>query len=92
MGSIEKKVRALAEALGVEYEIVDNGRDVLLRRGQRIVKTLRYAQFGLKSTSEIIHEYRDLKSKYDFNKLVYRVSTLGGHSRMYLVRVVGDEK
>ena len=86
MGGVEKKVRVLAEALGVDWEVVEDGRDVL-REGQRIVKTIRYPRFGLKNTDEILSEYRDLKSKYDFNKLIYRVSSLGGHSRMYLVKV-----
>ena len=85
MASVENKVRALARELGVEWEIVESGRDVI-KKGQRIIKTIRYAQFGLKNASEILSEFGDLKKKYNFDKIIYRVSTLRGHSRMYLVK------
>ena len=85
MGDVRNKVRALARELGVDWEVVESGRDVL-RGGQRIVKTIRYTAFSLKTVDEILNEYRDLKSKYDFDKIVYRVSTKGGHSRMYLIK------
>ena len=84
-GDVRNKVRALAEALGVEWEIVESGRDVI-KKGQRIIKTIRYTAFSLRTLDEILKEYGDLRKKYDFSKLVYRVSTAGGHSRMYLVK------
>ena len=85
MAGVYEKVKKLAEELGVDFEIIEDGRDAL-RKGQRVVRTIRYAQFGLKTTEEIIKEYKDLRKKYDFNKLVYRVSTVGGHSRLYLIK------
>lgn len=86
MASVEKKVEKLAEILNVDWSIVGDGRDIL-KKGQKIVKTIHYPAFGIKTIEEILDEYKDLNKKYDFDKIVYRVSTKRGHSRMYLIKI-----
>ena len=69
--------------MGIEAKVVDYG--YIPQRGERIVAVIRYPEWGWKSEEDIKREIEGLRSKYEFDQLVYRVSTRSGCSRVFLI-------
>ena len=91
---IYERVKEIANALGVEYEICDEG--YVCKKGERIVKTIYNAALGLYTKAEwenvrksIIDKLREYITNEDAStryKVIYRVSTKHGCSRLYVIK------
>jgi len=88
---IEKKVERLAKMLGVEeWDVVDWG--YVCENGEKIARVLRYVQLGFRDVDDVYNDIKRDVQNVEFDKIVYRVSTRCGHSRLFLVKRKGGGK
>jgi len=82
---VEKKVEKLAGMLGVrDWEVVDSG--YVCEKGERIIRTLRRVRLGHSNVDDVYNDIKRDVQDVKFDKIVYRVSTRHGHSRLFLIK------